>query len=303
MKKITVLMATYNGERYIEEQINSILDQSYEGMINIFVRDDGSKDETIQVLERYSKMHNIEYQTGNNMGAFRNFMELISSAPESDYYAFSDQDDVWLEGKIKTAIGKIQEYDNIPCIYFSNNTPVNEKKEPINAVLIHDFSHADSLALSFVRNLCQGSTCIFNAELMKYLKKAPVDISFPHDWWTYIVCLTVGGKVITDENSFLLYRQHQNNVLGDRWTVGVRIRNRIKATFNKRTHMRKQMSEILLATYFEEISEDNKRLLYMLYEYMDSPLKWLKLLTCKEFYKAGKQYSLSFCIAVLTCLI
>ena len=101
---VCVIMSTYNGEQYIRQQLASILEQTYKG-IQVLIRDDGSSDKTVEILHEYqSRYPNIQYYTGNNMGAAQSFYDLLKHVPmEADYIAFSDQDDVWLEGKVKAA--------------------------------------------------------------------------------------------------------------------------------------------------------------------------------------------------------
>ena len=103
MKKVCVLMSTYNGEKYLKEQIDSILKQK--GVkVNLLVRDDGSTDNTLSLLEEYKKKGLLDYCCGSNMKPARSFMELLSIAPDSDYYAFSDQDDYWEHDKLFNAV-------------------------------------------------------------------------------------------------------------------------------------------------------------------------------------------------------
>ncbi len=97
MDSIVVLMSTYNGEKYIREQLDSIFNQ--EGIdVKVVVRDDGSKDTTHAILDEYKKTHELVWYTGENLKSARSFMDLIYQAPESDYYAFADQDDYWDPG-------------------------------------------------------------------------------------------------------------------------------------------------------------------------------------------------------------
>ena len=100
-------MSTYNGERYLREQIDSIL-QQIDVEIELIIRDDGSNDGTVQIIEEYaSKYPCISYYCGDNVGVGKSFMELLKNAPTADYYAFSDQDDVWLKDKLIRAVKAI----------------------------------------------------------------------------------------------------------------------------------------------------------------------------------------------------
>ena len=111
-------MSTYNGECFLREQIESLLKQNNED-ITILVRDDGSSDKTVGILEEYEKSGQLQAYSGRNLKPARSFMELIDKAhiEEYDYYAFSDQDDIWLPDKVHVAVQAIQKYD-VPAMYY-----------------------------------------------------------------------------------------------------------------------------------------------------------------------------------------
>ena len=110
MEKILVMMSTYNGEKYIREQIDSILHQK-DVKVDIVVRDDGSKDNTQNILKNYSsKYKNIKWSQGDNVGPCKSFLELLYSSGEYEYYAFADQDDYWYPNKLKAATEKMKNY-------------------------------------------------------------------------------------------------------------------------------------------------------------------------------------------------
>ena len=92
--KITILLSSYNGEKYIEEQLNSIFNQTYDN-ISILVRDDNSKDGTVKILEKYAAQGKLKWYSGENLGCAKSFWDLLCNFGESDYYAFCDQYDVW----------------------------------------------------------------------------------------------------------------------------------------------------------------------------------------------------------------
>lgn len=105
---VSVLMSTYNGAKYIREQIDSILNQK-DVNVELLIRDDGSSDNTAEICKEYQKKNtNIRFYQGENIGVGKSFMELLKKAPEADYYSFSDQDDVWLEDKLSRAVKMIK---------------------------------------------------------------------------------------------------------------------------------------------------------------------------------------------------
>ncbi|WP_211750264.1 glycosyltransferase family 2 protein [Paenibacillus sp. Marseille-Q4541] len=214
---IQILLSTYNGEKYLEEQLDSLLAQKNVN-IHILIRDDGSKDNTVFILHKYASEYpsKISVTTGANLGVKQSFYELLSiSSSEYDYYAFCDQDDVWLSNKLSNAIYKLQEIRNEPGMYCSSTQMVNEQLEPTK-VWPTQPSKELSLYNSLIENTCVGCTIVLNPEAMKLIKQNPPEIMdnmIMHDWWMYLA-ISALGKVVFDTNPGILYRQHQNNVLG-----------------------------------------------------------------------------------------
>ena len=168
-KKVNVLLSAYNGEKYIKAQIDSILNQSYPN-VELYVRDDGSKDGTLAIEKGL-----LHLEAGENVGFVKSFEWLIANGGEADYYAFSDQDDVWFEDKIKMAVEKLEHArENVPVLYFSN----------------YDFYDGD---LNFMAHR-DGRT---------------PNISFVN---SLVDCVSLGFNSVFDERPTVKYRRHNNNV-------------------------------------------------------------------------------------------
>ena len=111
---LAILMSTFNGEKYLKEQIDSLLNQEYEAF-DIYIRDDGSTDQTVSILENYEHIYPNIYllkDTQGNIGVFKSFMYLLSQV-HADYYMFCDQDDVWLSNKISMSMKRMNELEDI----------------------------------------------------------------------------------------------------------------------------------------------------------------------------------------------
>lgn len=250
-EKIQVLMSTYNGEKYIDEQINSILNQTYKN-IEVIIRDDGSTDDTFLILEKYRNNPQIKIYTEENIGVVGSFFELLNKVDkESKYFAFCDQDDVWEKEKIKQAIYKIEESctdSNVPIVYGSRVRPVSENLEVVfkNRIGIEtDHSFYNSL----VENVIPGCTAVFNKIALEYMQKANnTQNIIMHDKWLYMIGVAF-GKVICDERSFILYRQHSNNVLGGKRDSLSKIKRKVSQLNNKKIKHRIYKD----AVYFREI--------------------------------------------------
>ena len=173
MDKVAILMSTYNGAKYLREQIDSILFQK--GVeVTLYIRDDGSSDGTIDIVKEYAqKYQNIIWTMGKNVGVGNSFMQLIYDCPDDyDYYAFSDQDDIWLEDKLKVAIDSIKQRDT-PALYASNQMLVDENGTQISLRYPNDYDMQNSVEAQFQINRISGCTFVFNKVLKKYYLNQP----------------------------------------------------------------------------------------------------------------------------------
>jgi len=212
MDKVLVLLATYNGEKYLEQQLDSILIQEdVEAMI--LVRDDGSSDHTQKILDYYrNKTQRICWYQGSHVSIQKGYYELMKKAFNSkyNYYAFSDQDDVWDKDKLKIGIEAIKK-TNIPALYYCGQRIVDEKLQFIKN---HELNNKRTLQTRFILSDFAGCTGVFNRHLLKEVIKYEPDYMLMHDTWILKVCLCLGGTVVVDTSSHMSYRQHVNNTIG-----------------------------------------------------------------------------------------
>lgn len=253
---VTVLMSTYNGENFLRNQIESILNQE-DVYVHLIVRDDGSKDKTINILEEYQSKGKLEWYSGKNLKAARSFLNLVSKSPNDEYYAFSDQDDVWFSKKLKTAVNYLENYNgtNLPILYTGNYILVDKNLNKISEDLRHITT--TTLANAIVYSCCTGCTMVFNKQLRDLIKKydSPQRI-YMHDDWIHKVCLAVGGKVIYDSHPMMFYRQHENNVDGGIHNFWSKV-NRIKLDNNLMSSQLKEIYEI----YNKKIPINNEKII------------------------------------------
>lgn len=211
MKKVNVLLSSYNGEKYIKKQIDSILGQTY-GDITLYVRDDGSSDKTLDILKKYEANGDIILIAGENVGFIRSFFELVRSCARADYYAFADQDDEWFPDKIQMAVEKLERCaDDIPVLYFSNYNIVNEKLEFMSVAFPEDENKHPSFRNAIVDCMPLGFNSVFNDTARQMMVNNTPLHSCGHDWWTYMICQGM-GKVIYDSRPTVNYRRTGNNV-------------------------------------------------------------------------------------------
>lgn len=211
--KVAILLSTFNGERYICEQLDSLLTSTVSA--DIYIRDDGSHDSTREILAGYASEHaNIKLMAGDNIGVVGSFFNLISYVNDKDYdfYCFCDQDDFWEKEKINIAIKKIG-YNDTCVMYCSALKVVDENLffKFKSAIPKKEIGFSNAL----VENVVTGCTVVLNKHAfseIKYNLPDPGKIVM-HDWWFYLI-MSVKGAIIYDSDSFIKYRQHGHNVEG-----------------------------------------------------------------------------------------
>ncbi len=220
MEKVAVLMSTYNGEKYIKEQIYSILAQK-NVMVELYIRDDGSKDTTLDIIREISLMEKrVHLLVGkHNLGVGNSFMKLVYIVPDTyNYYALSDQDDIWCENKLSEAI-KLLKKSNC-SLYASNQENVDKYGNTMGLRYTNEKIHLTSESIIFM-NMIAGCTMVFPLEFKKLLSdenRRPSCMllkSRIHDVWIAGAASVVNG-IVYDKRSFIKYRQHENNVVGSK---------------------------------------------------------------------------------------
>jgi len=213
MEKVLVLMASYNGEVYIEEQLQSLFAQ--EGVeVELLVRDDGSTDSTRDILDRWGKTHPVRWYADGHLGAKYGFLQLVEKAvaTDADYFAFCDQDDVWDSDKLQIALAALQAANpDTPALYYCGQRLVDEKLQPLS---VHKLNPRRTMPARFVFGDIAGCTGVFNRALAEAVSAYKPEYLRMHDLWIMKVCCAIGGQVFVDPEAHIAYRQHGNNVEG-----------------------------------------------------------------------------------------
>mgnify|MGYP004620238321 CR=1 FL=1 len=218
MSKIAILMSTYNGDEFLEEQLCSIANQITEHEISLYVRDDGSVDRTLKIIERWKNIIDIHFCSGNNLGPAKSFWSLFEDESiKADYYAFCDQDDIWDSNKIEIAIKHLQEGY---CLYACNCRSINANGQVIEK-LRKEGKPKISLELLFVSGITQGCAMVFTNDLREYICSKNITCVPMHD---LIVCMYAlsFGTFFWDQEPHFSYRFHNNNVVANKSHVGIR---------------------------------------------------------------------------------
>jgi len=212
MIPVQVLLATWNGAAYLPEQLASLAAQ--EGVEwNLLWRDDGSTDSTIAILEHFAQDHpgRVARFAGREgrLGAGASFMALLAAAPAGRLYAFMDQDDAWLPGKLARAAAQIGEAPMVVC---SRLRLAGPDLQPLGLSPMP--SRAPDFASLLAHNVAAGCTMVMNDAARALALSAPLPEGSHHDWWAALLVTGCGGRLVFDPEPSLLYRQHGSNVVG-----------------------------------------------------------------------------------------
>lgn len=268
MKKVAVLMSTYNGEEYIETQIESILHQV--GVeVAILVRDDGSSDKTVSILEKYKKNGELNWYSGCNLKPAKSFMDLIRNAPDADYYAFADQDDYWKPQKLLRAVDKLENYNKEdPALYYSDTILVDRNLKPLNIKKIN-LGPFMTMGQAVISSNATGCTMCFIKALQKIIKKYEPRHQIMHDGWIHKVCVSLNGNLYYDKKSYILYRQHSNNVVGGTSSFKKRWKARLNNLVHPTCERSKGIQE-LIKGYATNMPESNLKICKQVAQYKDN---------------------------------
>lgn len=276
MKTIIVLMSTYNGEKYLRQQLDSILAQDCEytcdTRVALLVRDDGSADSTPQILEEYQRANPQKFfwYPGENIGVRKSFFDLLEHAAEQsgepEYFAFADQDDYWLPEKLSAGISRLEQMkaelssgeEETPLLYCGAPTLVDEELQPI-ASRIDRSRKIPGFANALIENIANGCTMIINRPLRKLLLREVPEFMIMHDWWIYLVASCL-GQAYYDSQSYLLYRQHGGNVLGNASGRLAEFWDRLKRFRGSRGNASRQAAQ-LERIFGEALKQEEKALL------------------------------------------
>ncbi len=269
MEKIIVLMSAYKGKKYLAEQLNSILNQKNVD-VEILIRVDGSPDDTFQFISDISLYESrIKVYEGENLKSAKSFMRLLQDAPLNAFYAFSDQDDVWEDNKLYVALQNIKSLpEDKPNMYYSNLNVVDSDLNNIRLFHPNSFCGENKFNI-LIDNMAAGCTMVFNRKAAELAVKRIPEYCLMHDAWLHLVC-SFFGNVVYDHNSYILYRQHENNVVGaSKFTVGT-IKSKIQRLFDCSVQPRKMLAHDFLECYEDMLSNNDIIKLKKLINYQKS---------------------------------
>ncbi len=294
--KIAVIMSSYNGEQCIERQLNSIFSQKNVDVL-VFVRDDGSVDGTINILEKYKKNYkNFFFEKGNNVGWQQSFMLALENAPEADFYAFSDQDDFWFDDKLSVAVSllKLRNCDK-PILFHCNKLTTDENLAPLPKQ-VQRLSKPLNRKNALVQEYVQGCSVVMNRKAKELVLRNRPKATIPHDFWCALICYLF-GEIIYNNDPYFYHISYGTNASGEghlwrsRWS-------RFKRFFSNEPLYHLPIRE-LIEGYDDLLLESDKKFINQVKNYKKSFFIKLKLLGSFEFRRKSFIGTLSLKISIL----
>lgn len=275
--KVNILMATYNGEKFLAQQIESIQKQTFKEW-NLLIRDDGSSDKTCDIIRNFtakdSRIRFINENEHHNLGVIKSFFTLVNYEV-ADFYFFSDQDDVWLPEKLSVSLEAAKhKASDVPLLVYTDLKVVNQELNVLQDSMIRAQSHHANTTLlpELTENTVTGGTMMINHALAEKWF-TPNDILM-HDWFLALLAASLGEIIYLDLPT-QLYRQHDNNVLGAR-------------TMDKRFKILREGPKSIFTRYWKLIHDSQKQASLIVDKYGDiMTANDLELIKC--FIKIDKQ--------------
>jgi glycosyltransferase involved in cell wall biosynthesis len=301
---IAILMATYNGEQFLSQQLDSFIKQNYNNW-RLWVSDDGSYDNTKSILLNFQqrwKPEKLNIFDGPRNGASSNFLFLTAqSTIMADYFAWADQDDYWLPNKLSVAVAQLESYSsNKPLLYCGRTILTNDEGRdygisPLLNCRPLNFSNA------LLQCVSGGNTMVFNQAARILIAKGALLNIFSHDWWAYQIICGSGGQIIYDPCPLVKYRQHKLNLVGtNRGLIACfnRLRKLINGDFRRCLDTQLKALESIATT----LSEENRKKIAALsaLRSLSNPLKRLKVFASSGFYRQSTLEQFILYLAILS---
>lgn len=253
---VAILLCTYNGEKFLREQLNSIKSQEHKNF-TLWASDDGSNDNTLKILNEYRNLWGEDRLTiyaGPEKGFAANFLSLICNPHiEADYYAFADQDDIWEPNKLSHGIKHLHKLPkHRPAIYSGRTCFIDEQGKKIGYSPL--FKKQPGFGNALVQSIATGNTMVMNRaarDLICEIGETPI---VSHDWWAYILITGVDGTFIYDPQPTVLYRQHESNIVGGSIKLNARLKKLLSSQFKEYN----TINAIALKQAYTHLSSENK---------------------------------------------
>lgn len=299
---VAILMGTYNGGKYIAEQLDSLVAQTH-GDWRLIISDDGSSDNTLEIVSKYQAdwgADKLEIRQGPKAGFARNFLSMACDpAIKADYYAFCDQDDVWLPEKLQVAINYLDTVDRleVPHVYCGRTAYVRDDLKPY--AYSPEFVFPRTFRNALIQSIAGGNTMVFNQSAKTLLEKTGSVPTPSHDWWLYQIVTGAGGVVYYDMTPYILYRQHADALIGSGTSIWARI-DRIGMVFQGRFKEFSDQNIACLQTCFEYLTPAAREKVDLFVKMREASLKdRFRLMEVCGLYRQTWRGTLSLTLAAL----
>lgn len=216
--KVVILMATLNGGPYIADQLDSLIVQTHSNW-KIVISDDGSRDGTVDIVNKWATKvgeEKVEFRLGRSQGYSQNFLSMACDPSiRADFYAFCDQDDIWLPSKNEGALAVLTKIESTRPALYCGRTYYGDQNGMVYGIS-RKFNKAPSFSNALLQNIAGGNTMVFNHAAKILLEKVGRVNAISHDWWIYQLISGAGGFVYYDCVPHIIYRQHKNSLIGAR---------------------------------------------------------------------------------------
>ncbi len=258
---VAILLAVKDGARFLPEQLESYVQQTHTNW-SLHVSDDGSKDRTIEIIQDFARRVSnlVTLRSGPCAGPNSNFLSLLRDASiEADYFAFSDQDDVWCSDKLERALDFVRTAPcDHPTLYGSRTELID--REGCHSGFSMEFKKPPSFRNALVQSIAGGNTMVFNRAARELLKRVVDGNVIIHDWMTYIVISAVGGTIFYDKQPSVRYRQHADNLVGSNLSFRARAR-RVRMLFEGQWQEWNSIHMKELERLLPDITDENRKVL------------------------------------------
>ena len=299
---VAILLCTYNGAQFLAEQLDSLETQTHQNWV-VIASDDGSTDQTLEILRQYQAKWpagKLTIRSGPQKGFCQNFLSLACDPIiQADYYAFCDQDDVWLPAKLEVALANIigNQSVDVPYLYCGRTKYVTENLKPCGMSPL--FVFPPSFRNALVQSIAGGNTMIFNQAAKNLIEKVGIVDVPSHDWWLYQLFSGVEGGIFYDHVPYLLYRQHKFALVGGNNSFPAKV-ERVWLLLQGRFQGWNSKNVGALIQVENELEKNNKKILRMFDLLRRSRLKdRIRLMGVCGLYRQTRRGTLSLFAAVL----
>lgn len=258
---VAILLAVKDGARFLPEQLESYLQQTHRNW-SVHVSDDGSIDKTVEVVQDFARRVSnlVTLRDGPCTGFNTNFLSLLRDPNiDADYFAFSDQDDVWCPDKLERALNLLMaQRGDQPALYCSRTELIDHAGRHVG--LSMDFKKPPNFRNALVQNIAGGNTMVFNRAARQLLKKATDEHVIIHDWMSYIIVSGAGGAIFYDRKPSVRYRQHENNIIGANVSASARLR-RVKMLLRGQWQEWSSLHLQVLERLLPDMTKENRKVL------------------------------------------